>query len=174
MAREPPKQLVRDLLRDGMQASNSFGLKPTIKYGWFDDDPNTPHVYVREGDENTFGGGETGYAAMDGAGGSPHREVSGTVELHAFATFGHLSNASTGAPQEYLWGSAANDGTVSGGVVAEIERVIDDNAVRPANPTTGNTPVRLIAVASSTPVEESDDVGPTFHHVVDVDYILGA
>lgn len=174
--REPPKQLVRDLLRENWSAADTFSVTPNIKYGWFDSYDSPAYVVVRQPDENPLGGGETGFSFMSGSGGGPGREVDGTIELHAFASSAKLKadgSATTDFGNEYLWGAdAAADGTLGDrGAVKEIERIIGDNEVRPTNPITGNAPVRFLGIGSSTPVDENDATGGKFHHSIDVGYI---
>lgn len=164
MAREPREQLVVDLLSDGtagIQASNVFGLKPSVIYA-SRDEPDSPHVTVEQPDEGPINGGQTGFSHMAGSG-TPGQTISGTVTVHAYADDRQLSSASTGSAAVYLTGSAANDGTVSGGVVEEIMRVLDDNRVRPSNPTTGNTPVELLSIGSFFPGPTDE---PTQAHYV--------
>lgn len=179
--REPPKQLVRDLLRGdpndastGWDTDNTFGFKPSIKYGWFDSYDTASYVIIRQPDENPLGGGETGYAYMTNAG--PGREVDGTIGVHVFASDRKIKDndtVTTDHGAEYVWGAdAADDGTLGDrGAVGEIERIIGANEVRPTNPITGNQPVRFLSLGASNAVDEPDE-GPFFHHVIEVGYIF--
>lgn len=174
MAREPREQLVVDLLSDGtegIQASNVFDLKPSVIYA-SQDGPDSPHITVEQPDEGPTGGGTTGFDGMDAGGGSPHQTIVGTVTVHAFADDQDLdanATVTTDRAAVYLTGSAAGDGTVSGGVIEEIYRIVRANAVRPQNPTTGNTPVELLSAGTFSP-------GPTdeptqMHYVGQLNYV---
>ena len=175
--REPPKQLVRDLLRQNWDNSNTFSITPNVKYGWFDTYDDPAYVIVRQPDENPLGGGETNFSYMTSGG--PGREVDGTIAVHAFASNVALRDngtATTNYGSEFLWGAdASNDGTLNDhGAVKEIERIIGNNEVRPANPITGNTPVRFLSIGSSTLVDESGEAGGEFHHSIDIGYIYSS
>lgn len=162
MAREPREQLVVDLLTDGWVAANTFGLTPSILYA-SRDEPDSPHVTVEQPDEGPINGGVTGFSHMDGAGAGPGQTRAGTVTLHAYADDQQLADASTGSAAVYLTGTAENDGTVKGGVIDEIYRVIGNNNVRPTNPTTENTPVDLLSAGQFQPGPTD---GPTKYHYV--------
>lgn len=168
MAIEPREQLVVDLLTGKWTASNTFGLTPSIIYA-SRDEPGTPHVTVEMPDEGPIGGGDTGFDGIDPGGGSPHQTIAGTVTVHAFADDNELSGASTGSAAVYLTGSAANDGTVSGGVIEEIYRIVRNNGVKPSNPTTGNTPVELLSAGTFTPGPTDDDTKQ--HYVGSLNYL---
>lgn len=170
MAREPREQLVLDLLQQNWQTDHPFGLTPKISYGWFNEDQETTQVTIGQPDEGPIGGGETGFDGIDTTGGSPHQTRGGTVEAHCWARHGDLGNATTSNPREYLTGSAASDGTVSGGVIEEIYDIAQANAVRPVNPVTGNTPVQLLSAGTAAPAPEPDTRG-LFHFVVPLNYI---
>lgn len=168
--REPREQLVLDLLDDEWVASNTFGEVPTITYGWFEDPPQKPYINVLQPDEGPLGGGETGYDGITG-GGTPHQTINSIVDIHIFAATGELDGASTSHPREYLTGSAdRSTGDVSGGAVAEVQRIIRDNAVKPTNPKTGNQPIQVQSPGTSRPVAEPDDIG-VFHYVTEIQQI---
>lgn len=150
MAREPRNQLIVDLLTDKWDASNTHGLTPSIIYA-SQDEPDTPHVTVEAYDEGPINGGETSFSHMDGDGGGPGQTISGTVPIHAFAEDGQLSGASTSSADVYLEGSGQSGGTVDGGVVDEIRRIIGLDPTNPTNPVTGNQPVEILATTTFTP-----------------------
>lgn len=159
MVREAREELVRDLLRDGWTASNTYTLTPSIIFGWFDEKPDgQPAVTVRQGDEAPANGGLTGYAAIDPGGGSPHQTIVGVVECHIWAAGGDLGSATTSHQRDY-----------NQRVSEEIRRIVKANANRPTNPDTSNTPVQGIAPGDSVPIEEPDKRG-VFHHRRDVGY----
>lgn len=164
MAREPREQFVVDLLTDQWVAGNTFSLTPSIIYASVDE-PSSPHVTVEMSDEGPVNGGVTGFSHMAGSG-TPGQTISGTVTLHAVADDAVLEangTVTTDSAAVYLTGSAASDGTVSGGVIEEVYRIVDANRVRPANPTTGNTPVELLSIGTFNPGPTD---GPTKQHYV--------
>lgn len=168
MAREPREQFVLQLLEGNWNSSNTFGLTPSLLYA-SSDEPSTPHITVPQPDEGPIGGGATGYDGIDPSGGNPHQTIAGTITLHAFAQDGNLGSATTSSAAVYLTGSAANDGTVSGGVVEEVYRIVRNNAVEPSNPTTGNTPVLTLASGQAAPGPTEDDT--RYHQVIPVSYV---
>lgn len=171
MVREPREQLVLDFLEDRWTAANTFGETPHISFGWFDDPPSKPYICVLQPEEGPIGGGETGFDGMDPNLGSPHQTIRGTVPVHVFATNRELDNASTDNPREYLTGSASRtDGSVSGGAIGEIYRIVRNNAVDPTNPKTGNTPVQLLSAGDAAPAPEEDETG-VFHYLAPINYI---
>lgn len=177
MPREPREQYVLQLLRKNWQTDHPFGLTPKLSFGWFDEDQNQPQVTtgLPLPDEGPINGGQTGFSSIDPSGGSPNQTIGGTSQVHCWARYQDLrddSNVTTNNPREYLSGSAADDGTVSGGVVAEIERILDNNAVSAANPVTGNTPVQSISMGNASMAREPDERG-LIHYVVELIYWYG-
>lgn len=159
MAREPREELVRDLLRDQWDATNTYGLTPSIIFGWFDDKPDgQPAVTIRQGAEGPTDGGQTGYSSIDPSGGSPNQTTVGVVQCHIWTGRDDLDGASTSHQRLY-----------NQRVSEEIRRIVKANADQPTNPDTGNQPVQSIAPGESTPEAEPDKRG-VFHHRRDVNY----
>lgn len=160
--------LVRNLLVDEWDASNTFGLQPDISYGWYDDSKSVPQVLVRIPDEGPIGGGQTGFDAIDPTGGTPHQTVDGVLEVHCFADRDDIGDASTRFPREYLSGDDSTEG-----VIGEIVRIIGANAQAPTDPTTGAQPVRLLAPLQSQEAPTEDAGAETAHIVQAVGYQFG-
>lgn len=152
MTREPREQLIVDLLTDEWNAANTHNLKPSILYDR-EDEPPTPSVTVEQYTEGPLGGGSTGYDAMSATGSNPHQTRSGSVPVHLYATDNELGGASTDSAKVYMTGSGG-----TGGVVDEVQRIVQENANRPSNPSTGNTPVDLISPTSFGPAP-TDEAG---------------
>lgn len=175
MPREPREQHVRDLLKDKWQNDHPFGLTPKISYGWFDADQGQPQVTIRQPDEGPVDGGRTGYSGIDPTGGGPTQTISGVVEVHVWARYSDLkssSSATTDFPRKYITGEAdTSTGTVSGGVLEEIYRIVRNNPTA-ANPKTGNQPMRVIAAGDATKAPEPDEEGLE-HYVVPIRYVYG-
>lgn len=170
MAIEPREQFVLQLLEGNWNDSNTFSETPTLIYGHRDTPPTKPYIAVMQPDEGPIGGGNTGFDGIDPTGGAPHQTISGTVPVHLFASDDELSGATTSAAKVWLTGSAADNGTVSGGAIEEVYRIVRANAVRPSNPTTGNKPVELLSASAFSPVPEPDEPG-TYHYVGNLNYI---
>lgn len=171
MAKEPREQFVLQLLEGNWSASNTFDLVPSLLYA-SRDEPDSPHVTFEQPDEGPIGGGATGFSHIHGDGTGPGQTIGGTVTVHAFANDSNLeanSTVTTGSAAEYLTGNAQNDGTVEGGVVEEIYRIIDDNNDLPTNPTTGNQPVNLLWRGTFRPGPTDKPDGA--HQVGTVSYI---
>lgn len=162
MAREPREVLVKDLLQDKWDDSNTFSLTPAINFGWFDEKPDTrPAVMPQPQQEGPELGGRTRYAGIDSGGGTPHQEYSGIVPVHCWCGKDDLGSANTNNQREYL--SYA---------IEEVARIIRNNAIEPTNPSTNNQPVRVIAPGGSNPVPEPDKRG-MYHHMINVAYVYG-
>lgn len=162
MSREPAEKLVLDLLTEYWDSGNSYGLTPKITYGWFNEAPDVPQVTVPQADESTANGGETGYSGIDPSTGDPTQTYSGTVTAHVWSRKDDLDTAGTNNPRQY-----------NGQAAEEIRRIAKDNANKPTNPKTGNTPVDTLAYLGKTPGPDEDDVPAVFHYVVTVGYTLG-
>jgi len=155
MSRLPREVLIRNLLRDGWNADNTYGLRPDISFGWFDDEQDQPQAVVRTPEETTTTGG-TGFDAMGVDG--PTQTRTGTLNIHTFARSRELDGASTDFPRQYLSG-----GSSSHGVTGEIRRVISANTVGPVDPDTSERPVQ--ALANETVVEAPEpDTGDEVVH----------
>lgn len=165
--REPREQLVLDLLDDEWDASNSFGVTPSITYGWFSDPPERPYANVMQPRATPVGGGTTGFDGIDSTGGEPVQTMSEIVDVHLFAARGELDGATTTHPREYLTGSAdRTTGDVTAGAVGEIKRIVGNNGSKPTNPKTGNQPVASLSIQNARPVPEPDDPG-VFHQIIE-------
>lgn len=84
--RSDPVLLVRDLLRNNWDASNTaLSSAPKIHTGWYDDSSESPQVTVTNPDEGALGGGDTGYVATQGDGGGPVQERDGVLLVNGWA-----------------------------------------------------------------------------------------
>lgn len=170
-AREPREQLVLDLLTHEWDSANTFGETPSITYGWYDDPPARPYANVMQPRSSPVGGGTTGFDGMDSSGGQPVQTISEVVDVHLFAAYGELGNATVSNPREYLTGSAdRTTGDVTAGAVGEIKRIVGENGSKPTNPKTGNQPVASLSFRNARPVPEPDDPG-VFHQVVETQLV---
>lgn len=82
--RNDPKVVVRSLLLDEWDDSNTHGLTPDIRTGWRDADLDAPQVTVGPDDENALG--DTGFSGMNPDGSGPTATVRGIVQVNAWAT----------------------------------------------------------------------------------------
>ncbi|NHX41386.1 MULTISPECIES: hypothetical protein [Haloarcula] len=81
------KLTVRDLIQNTLD-STSFpvGLdSDDIHTGWYDNGKSAPQISVTNDEESPFGGGETGFSAIDGSGQGGIQTRSGTVLVTAWA-----------------------------------------------------------------------------------------
>lgn len=158
--REEREKLVLDLLKSEWVESNTYGLTPTISFGWFDEDHTNPQVTIPQPDEGPINGGNTGYSGQDPSTGGLHQTKTGSIDINLWAEYRDLDGASTDHPRQYL-----------AAVEAEIERIIIENGFNPTNPDTNENPVWALAPGDSTPVPEPDK-STLFHKVQTVNYIL--
>lgn len=160
MPREAREVLVKDLLQDAWDQSNTYGLTPNISFGWFDADTLVPDVAVAQASENPAGGGDTGFRGMkpDGSGDGT-QYIIGTVPVHVFCRNEELDSASTQNARQF--NAAAMD---------EVQRIIGNNNENPQNPSTNNRPVDSLAYDGRNPAPEPDDVPMVDHYVATVRY----
>jgi hypothetical protein len=159
MSRDARDKLVRDILRDGWASSNTYGLTPTIIFGWYDDKPDDqPALTLRRQTELPFDGGQTGYAAFDPSGAGAIQRRTGVVRCHIWVETGDLGSAPTDFPEPYAYE-----------VVEEIKRITEANQDQPTNPDTGNQPVQGLAPGEDDVVPEPEKSG-VFHRFADVTY----
>lgn len=159
-----------DLLQQNWNSSNTFSETPSIIYAEWDNPPSKPYVNVEQPTEGPINGGDTGFDGIDPSGNSPHQTISGTVPIHLFASNTELDNATTDNARKYLTGIAESDGTINGGAVEEVYRIVRNNSVNPTNPKTGNNPIDLLSASSFNKVPEPDEP-QTFHYAGEIQYI---
>lgn len=83
---EEPAVRIRDLLEDNWDASNTSSITPKIHTGWFNNGwGDTPQVTITNPDENTFGGGDTGFIATEASGAGPVQAYVGTLMVVGWA-----------------------------------------------------------------------------------------
>lgn len=149
---QDPVITVEELLADNWNAGNtSIGYDPDIHTGWHSDDADSPQVTVTNPEESPLGGGETGFSAMDGAGGGAVQELSGTVNVDCWS-----------------------DRDVEGGVnpkkltyefTEEVKRIVDANRLTA-------TDLRLIAYLGRAFVPPgSEEHPPAFRYNCPINYL---
>lgn len=159
MAREAREELIRELLVDNWNASNTSTVTPSIIFGWFDNKSSgQPYVTIRQEDEGSVNGGLTGYSKINPDGSGAEQTVSGTVECHIWTGRDDLDSANTNHQRVYNELAAE-----------EIKRIVRANADRPSNPVSGNQPVQSIAPVDASPLPEPEK-RDVFHYVVEVAY----
>jgi hypothetical protein len=81
------KLTIRDLIQDAWSAPTLPVAVESddIHTGWFDSGKGFPQISVTNDEESPFGGGETGYSAIDGGGDGGIQTRSGTVLVTAWA-----------------------------------------------------------------------------------------
>ena len=86
MAITDPKVTITSLLKTNWSGSNTSGVTPTFSTGWFDEKAQHPMVTITNESEATTGGGNTGYFGIDGAGGTAHQQIVGSVDVNVWST----------------------------------------------------------------------------------------
>lgn len=111
------KLTVRNLLRNNWSASSlpKSVLDDDIHTGWYDNGKGAPQVSVTNDEQSPFGGGETGYSAIDGGGDGGVQTRSGTVLVTAWA----------GSDADYDANGAEE--LQASEMASEIERIIGQN-----------------------------------------------
>lgn len=162
--REPRERLVLDLMKT-WDATNTYGITPHIDYGHFDEDRSKPQVTVRQPEEGPVNGGQTGYASMSGDGSGPSQQIAGNCQVHLWAREADVTGANASAGQNPRnWLSYA---------VEEAHQILDDNASRPTNPSTGEQPVQYVSYGAAAPAHDTDRVKTVYHLVLPVNFGYG-
>jgi hypothetical protein len=135
------KLTVRDLLQTAWGATLPAAVETDdIHTGWHDAGKGDPQVSVTNDEESPFGGGETGYSAIDGGGAGGIQTRSGTVLVTAWA----------GSRDDY--DNRGEEQLQAQGMANEIERIVGQNQSPGA--------LRSLAVGSRTKIVDDDESPP--------------
>lgn len=143
---DDPKLTIRDTLRTNWSAS---GLPESISdsdihTGWFDDGKGFPQVSVSNDEDGPFGGGQTGYGAIDGGGNGGIQLRSGTVLVTA-------------------WGGSRDDYDNRGEQLLQAEAMADEiESIVAENQSPGE--LHSLSVGQRQKIPD-DDVTPVEHAV---------
>lgn len=163
--REPREKLVLDLLQDQWDSTKTYGITPSITYGWFNEDKSVPQVTVPQPEEGPVNGGQTGYASMSGDGSGPSQQIAGACIVHLWARSDDVSGANAAAGENPRnWLSYA---------LEMLHKILDDNAVRPTNPSTGEQPVEYVSYGEPAPAHDTNRTPTVYHLVVPVNFGYG-
>lgn len=169
MTRQPREELVLNLLQTGWDDSNTFGLTPSITYGWFDEDATNAQLTVGQPEESPVNGGQTGFSGITPDGSGPSQEFDGVVLCHAWTRNADLD----AVPDSQSFGRHPRG--YNAYVAEEVRRVIGNHESRPTDPRTGNEPVQYLSFGGSRPADEPDSgrTKPVWHLVIAVGYGYG-
>ena len=122
MVRDAPEVVVKNLIRDAWDATNTLDITPYVHHGWLESDLESDgdayfEVGVADPDESPVNGGQTGFSGIDGAGRGPTQEMGGEVLVRCFAQRGRVGKNGNG--------EGANPRQASYLMRAEVERIID-------------------------------------------------
>lgn len=140
------KLTVRDVIRSTIDDSSfPTGLDTDdIHTGWYDNGKSAPQISVTNDEQSPFGGGETGFSAIDGGGAGGIQTRSGTVLVTTWA----------GSRDDY--DANGLEQLQAESMASEIERIVG------ANQSPGS--LRSLSIDSRTRIVD-DDASPSEHSV---------
>lgn len=87
-----PELVVRKILIDGWDATQTDGITPEIHRGWTDPSIDVPEITISDTEESPRGGGDTGYISI-AQDGRPSQEIGGTVRVNVWVDRDRLREA---------------------------------------------------------------------------------
>jgi hypothetical protein len=109
--------VIRDLLDNNWDSTNTQSIKPTIVTGWWNETRDQNMVTISGTDETAIGGGRTGYFGTQSNAG-PVKDIDGSAQIDCWSDADQFTTSSTSA-KNLVWDFSE-----------EVKRIITNNTIK--------------------------------------------